>query len=246
MIPYERQKKILEIIEDNELVKIDELQNAFENISISTLRRDLKQLEKNRKIELLSGGAVKKISTVGELPITMRSNLEYEKKEKIAAMAAELIVDGDTIYLDSGSTCTLILNKILDKKIIIYTSNTNVFSINCDITAEIIVLGGEFNPNTSSLTGQFTEQLLRCLFFNKAFLGANGIDEKLGVTTPTIEEAMKKRLVKEHSDQIYLVCDSSKYHKLSNVKAFDLDDLIIISDKSDAKISENVSIVTQL
>lgn len=246
MIPYERQMKILSIIEENEIVKIDELQKQFENISISTLRRDLKELEKNRKIESLSGGAVKKISTIGEIPISKRNTLQNEKKEKIANMAADLICDGDTIYLDSGSTCTFILKKILEKKITIYTSNTNVFSVNGDIVAEIFILGGKFNPYTSSITGPFTEELLKNLYFNKSFLGANGIDDKLGVTTPTIEEATKKRLVKEHSDQIYLVCDSSKFHNLSNVKAFNLDDVILISDQSDQKISEKVSIITEL
>lgn len=60
MIPYERQKKILSIIEEKELVKIDELQKIFSNVSVSTLRRDLKELERNRKIESFSGGAVKK------------------------------------------------------------------------------------------------------------------------------------------------------------------------------------------
>lgn len=246
MIPYERQLKILNIIENKELIKIDELQDYFTNVSVSTLRRDLKELEKNRKIEFLSGGAVKKISTIGEIPIMTRNTLQNDKKEKIANIAAELICDGDTIYLDSGSTCSMLFKKILGKRITIYTSNTDIFSINGDIAAEIIVLGGKYNPINSSMTGPFTEELLKNLYFNKSFLGANGIDEKLGVTTPTIEEATKKRLVKEHSDQIYLVCDSSKFHNLSNVKAFDLDDVIIISDKNDEKISESVSIVTEL
>ena len=210
MIPYERQKKILSIIEEKELVKIDELQKIFDGVSVSTLRRDLKELERNRKIESFSGGAVKKISTVGEIPITTKNSLESEKKEKIAKMAAELIVDGDTIYVDSGSTCTMILKHIIEKNINIYTTNTDIFSVSQNVVANIFVIGGKFNPVTSSLTGPFTEELLKNLYFNKSFLGVNGIDEKLGVTTPTIEEATKKRMVKEHSDQIYLVCDSSK------------------------------------
>lgn len=246
MIPYERQKKILSIIEEKELVKIDELQKIFDGVSVSTLRRDLKELERNRKIESFSGGAVKKISTVGEIPITTKNSLESEKKEKIAKMAAELIVDGDTIYVDSGSTCTMILKHIIEKNINIYTTNTDIFSVSQNVVANIFVIGGKFNPVTSSLTGPFTEELLKNLYFNKSFLGVNGIDEKLGVTTPTIEEATKKRMVKEHSDQIYLVCDSSKFHNLSNVKVFDLNDVIVISDKKDDKLSEVVSIITEL
>lgn len=49
MIPYERQKKILSIIEERDLVKIDELQQIFDDVSVSTLRRDLKELEKIEK-----------------------------------------------------------------------------------------------------------------------------------------------------------------------------------------------------
>lgn len=245
MIPYERQQKILSILENKELVKIDELQEIFIDISVSTLRRDLKELDKNRKVELLSGGAVKKISTIREIPITTRSTLHSEQKEKIASIAAELIDDGDTIYLDSGSTCSMLFRMILGKRIKIYTSNTDIFSVSGDIAAEIIILGGKFNPINSSVTGPFTDELLRNLYFNKSFIGANGIDEKLGVTTPTMEEANKKRIVKQHSEQGYLVCDSSKFHSLSNIKAFDLDDVIIISDKTDEKISESVSIITE-
>ena len=238
MIPYERQKKILSIIEERDLVKIDELQQIFDDVSVSTLRRDLKELEKNRKIESFSGGAFKKISTIGEIPISTKNTLESEKKDKI--------VDGDTIYIDSGSTCTMILQYIVEKKITIYTTNADIFSVKENIVADIYVLGGRYNPVTSSMTGPFTEDLLKNLYFNKSFLGANGIDEKLGVTTPTIEEATKKKMVKAHSDQVYLVCDSSKFHKLSNVKAFDLDDVIVISDKNDAKLNEKVSIITEL
>ena len=257
MIPYERQQKILSIIEEKGLVKIDELQKIFDGVSVSTLRRDLKELEKNRKIESFSGGAVKKISTIGEIPITTKNSIESEKKEKIAKMASELIVDGDTIYLDSGSTCTMILKYIVEKKITIYTTGTDVFSLTqatnsssktSSFNSALIRLrsfGITFLIISKSLLS-FLKYLLKNLYFNKSFLGANGIDETLGVTTPTIEEATKKRMVKRHSDQIYLVCDSSKFHKLSNVKAFDLDDVIVISDKNDTKLNKKVSIITEL
>lgn len=243
MIPYERQRKIMNILDKEELVKIEELQKIFSDISSSTLRRDLKELEKNRKIESLPGGAVKKRSTIGEIPISTKNTLQSDKKEKIAKIAAKLIEDGDTIYVDSGSTCTAILRYIIGKRITIYTTNTDIVSLKEDVRAEIFLLGGKYNPITSSLNGPFTDNLLRDLYFNKAFLGANGIDEKLGVTTPTIEETTKKRAVKSHSDQVYLVCDSTKFHKLSNVKAFDLNDVVIISDDDDIKIREKASII---
>lgn len=88
-----------------------------------------------------------------------------------------------------------------------------------------------------------TEENLKNLYFTKSFLGVNGIDEKSCVTTPTLVEAMKKRLVKEHSDNVYLLSDSSKFHNLSNVKAFDLKDVTVISNCYDEKLSELVSLI---
>lgn len=243
MIPYERQKKLLDIIKAKELVKIDELQDSFKNISNSTLRRDLKELEKERKIELLSGGAVKISTTKGEIPISKRSTLYSAEKEKIAKLAADLIEDGDTIYLDSGSTAAMLFKNILDKKITIYTSNPDVITVRDKISAEIIVIGGKYSSTNSSLYGALTENILKQLYFNKAFIGANGVDEKFGVMTPSMEEANKKRLVKEHSDSSYLICDSSKFHNLSNVKAFDLKDITIISDKDDEIINQYAKII---
>lgn len=245
MIPYERQQKILSIIEGKELIKIDELQQEIPDVSLSTLRRDLKLLEKHRKIELLSGGAVKKITAVGEIPVQTRATLYGDEKEKIAVIAAQYIKDGDVIYLDSGTTCTQLFKNIQNRRITIYTSNTDIFALTHDTVAELYLLGGKFNPLNNSVSGSLTEDILRNLYFNKAFLGANGVDEKSGITTPTVEEATKKRMVKEHSDQVYVLCDSSKFHSFSNVVAFDLDDIILISDKNDEKIGEIVSVVTQ-
>lgn len=243
MVPYERQQKILSILKNVELIKFEELKKEFTNVSDSTLRRDLKELEKNNKIENLSGGAIKILSAVGEIPISTRNTLNNDKKEKIASLAADEIVDGDVIYLDSGSTCSLLFKEIVSKRITIYTTNTDIFALGGNINSDIIILGGLFNPINSSVSGALTEENLKDIYFNKCFLGVNGVSDKFGVTTPTIEEAVKKRLVKNHSDTIYLLCDSTKFHKLSNVKAFNLEGVTIISDENDLKLSEKISII---
>lgn len=245
MIPYERQRKILNLLKDKELIKFDEIQEIFSKVSASTIRRDLKELENSNKIEYLSGGGIKLISTIGEIPITKRLTLNNDKKEKIANIAAKLIKDGDVIYLDSGTTCTLLFKHIFNKNITIYTTNTDIFSMKIEVKAEIIVIGGKYNFINSSLSGALTEDNLKNLYFTKAFLGVNGASEKFGVTTPTIVEAMKKRIVKEHSDNVYLLCDSTKFHKLSNVKSFELKDINIISDKYDESIGKCVSIINE-
>lgn len=242
MIPYERQQKLLTIIENKEIVKIDQLQELMSGVSISTLRRDLKELEKVRKIKALSGGAVKINSIVREVPISQKSTLNSDKKKKIAQIAAKEIKDGDVIYLDSGSTCSALFEKIFDKRITIYTTNADILAFHEPISAKIILLGGEYNPRTSSLKGSLTEENLGNLYFDKSFLGINGLSKESGCTTPTLAEAVKKRIVKEHSNQLVLLCDSSKFHRTSNVKAFDLEHFSIISDQFDESINDIVAV----
>jgi len=244
MIPYERQEKILEALSLEEIIKIDELQSILPEVSISTLRRDLKELEKVGRIEMLAGGAFKISSTTSELPISAKTTLYSKEKEKIAALAAELINDGDVIYLDSGSTCTALMNKILDKKITIVTTNTSIFSIQNETQAEILLLGGRYNPVISSLNGPLTDSNIQTFNFQKAFLGANGIDFDKGVSTPNLVEANKKREILKNASIAYLLCDSSKFNKVSAVKAFGAEEVTIISDAFDERIGEITEIIS--
>ena len=245
MIPYERQERILEILKEKKLVKIDELSEILNDVSVSTLRRDIKELEKNGKVESMYGGAVKYLLNTDELPIAKKSLIHMKEKEVIADLAADLVHDGETVYIDSGSTATLLMDKLIRKDITIYTTNTSIFTkVLEDMKAEVIILSGTFNSVTSSLSGPFTELSLQNLYFDQAFLGVNGVDIVTGASTPNISEAVKKKLVRDHSRHTYLLCDSSKFGLTANVKAFDINGITIISDKKDEDLAEVAEFVT--
>lgn len=243
MIPYERQEKILEELNKEELLKIEELQQVIPNASMSTLRRDLKELEKRGKIVMLTGGAVKVSSPTVELSIATKQSLHSKEKEMIAEIAEKLINNGDVIYLDSGSTCTALLNKIIYKKITIITTNAGVLSAPTDIEADIIVLGGRYNPNISSLNGPLTDNNIQDFYFDKSFLGANGIDSTRGVSTPNLVEANKKRYVINNSKKSFLLCDSSKFHASSTVRAFDLNEVTSIANQYDEDLAKQTELM---
>jgi DeoR family fructose operon transcriptional repressor len=243
MVPYERQERIIEKLHKEGFLKIEDLHRFLPDISISTLRRDLKELEKNGKIIMLTGGAVKIASPATELSIAMKQSLYSKEKEVIAGLGAELINDGEVIYLDSGTTCTALLNKIIHKKITIITTNASVLGISEIVNAEIIILGGKFNPLISSLNGPLTDDNLQNFYFDKAFLGANGIDPVRGVSTPNLVEANKKKNVIKNARQAFLLCDNSKFYINSTVKAFDLDEVTIITDHYDEQIAEITNLI---
>lgn len=244
MIPYERQERIVECLQKSGLVRISELQEELPGVSISTLRRDLKELEALGKVEHLSGGAVKLVSAVHEVSISTRSGLHGNEKDQIAQVALRLVEDGDTLYLDSGSTCTALLRLLLDRDVTIYTTDASACLIKSETRAQLIVVGGEFNHVNSSFCGSMTESILRDLYFDKAFIGTNAIDEDRGIMTPSYVEATKKRIVRENSNKVYVLCDSSKFYKFSNVRAFGFDGVAIIAESYDEKIAQHARLIT--
>ncbi|RIN17725.1 DeoR/GlpR transcriptional regulator [Mammaliicoccus vitulinus] len=243
MVPYERQQRILEILKEKELVKIDELHLLMPNVSMSTLRRDIKGLEASNEVMSLSGGAIRIQSKTAEIPISTKSTLHVKEKKYIAKLAVKQIKEEDTVYVDSGSTCTFLLEALIKMNINIVTTNTNILNFNEDITANVTLLGGEYNKHISSLSGPLAEENLKKYIFDKSFIGANGIDVKFGITTPSIQESSKKKIICDQTKKTYFLCDSSKYHMSSSVKVVDLNNITIISDKIDEKIAEKTQII---
>jgi DeoR family fructose operon transcriptional repressor len=244
MIPYERQKKILELLEGTELLRLDEIQAAIPDASESTLRRDIRDLENNGKLVRLSGGAVKKTEADAETPVSVKSKQFATEKQVIARLAAEHVQTGDTIYIDSGSTCTELFKLVCGMKITIVTTNTDLFALTpADCASTIYVLGGMFNPSTSSIYGTLTDEAIARFVFDKAFLGANGIDAKFGVTTHTMVEATKKQLVAAHAKETYVLADSSKFGEVFATRVMPLSDAELVSDTYDETIAAATRII---
>lgn len=244
MLPIERQNKILEIVKNNKMIKLEELQKQIPDVSQSTIRRDIKVLEKEGKIEYIFGGAIRLNRKIGEISFTKKVTMNAKQKQVICDLASNLVQDEETIYIDSGSTCTLLLKKLINKNIIIYTTNTQVCNILGDFPAQVILIGGNYNGFTSSLAGSLTESILNTLHFDKAFFGVSGVDIKAGYTTPSMEEASKKQIINARSNQSYVLCDSSKFGNISTVAALSLGDASLITDKNDKEFSKKTRIIS--
>lgn len=244
MIPYERHELIVRCLEQNGIVKINDLLEELSDVSASTLRRDLKELERAGRIEHLTGGAVKLITARHEVDISERAVLYGPEKEAIAKLAAAEVEDGDTVYVDSGSTCDALLRLLLDRNVTIYTTDAMACFVRCETVADLVVVGGFFTPVNSSFVGSMTESILRDLYFDKAFLGVNAVDEDRGMMTPGLEEAAKKRIVRENSAKTYVLADSSKFHDTANVRVFGLDGIVLVSDKRDQELAKHARMIT--
>jgi len=231
MIPYERRKQILDTLERQEFVNLDDFCSILGDVSLSTIRRDLCLLETEGKIVLLRGGAARMKSRSYDAPLSSRKELRVKEKESIAKIAAGLVKDGEVIYLDAGSTVLRMVKHLRNKKITVVTTNATIMPEVVDVGFKCIFVAGELLKETGSLVGPLTDNLLKSMYFDKAFIGATGYDLQAGINTPDEREASKKVIVKNNTKETFVLVDSSKEEIKSLSKCFDLDECVIITEK---------------
>lgn len=238
MIPYERKKEILQLLENADIVTLEDFCDLLNDVSESTIRRDLKTLEKEGHIELLRGGAAKLKGGYYDTPVTSRNQINVEEKELIAQKAACMVNDGDVVYIDAGSTPLMMVKYLIGKKITIVTTNTEIGTKLMGSDIECILVGGKLDVRTASVYGGMTIQSLQQLFFDKAFLGASGFSMKAGINTPELEEVKKKQIVRHNSRKTYVLADSSKDGKETMCKIFEMGEVKIICDRETDTLKE--------
>ena len=162
MIPYERQLQMLQYLETKEVASIEDFMNLFESVSESTIRRDLKSLEDEGQIlllrgppSILRGGGARLKTESYEAPVDAKKNKQVEAKEMIAKYAAGLVEDGDSIYLDSGSTTLEMVKYLKNKKVTIVTTNALIYPELQGTHLKVYILGGELNISTASVLSVF-------------------------------------------------------------------------------------------
>ena len=179
MLAEERKKVICEIVNRKKAVRVSELSKRL-NITEATVRRDLDELQNEKKLRRTHGGAVALYPAGIEYVISELAVEHIEEKRRIARKAYEFIDDHDAVLFDGAST-VLELSRLLaagDKKGIIVLTNAlsvvNVLATKKDIT--VIHLGGEVKYHLNSTVGKMTEERIRDVRVDKTFLGINGVD----------------------------------------------------------------------
>jgi len=237
MIRAERQAKILKILREKGFVENKDLQELF-NVTPITIRRDLKDLSEQNLIRLDHGGAAD-INVVGssiEPLYRTKMYLNVEKKIAIGMAASDLICDGETIFLDSGTTTLQIAQSLRNKRVINLTVVTYDIKIADELGAleniNVLVLGGILRKHLYSLYGPYAEYVLKNLKAKKAFLAVDGASKENGISNANLEEVPIKQLIIQNSEEVILVADSTKFGKdtFCRVCSWDSIDHIITDD----------------
>ena len=220
MIPAQRRRQIVEYLELHQVARSSLLCEML-NTSEATTRRDLAWLEKHGVLERTHGGAILTQRMQTEAIYNSSAQAHPTEKRWIAQAAASMVENGDTIFLNNGTTTTQVMLQIqnrsdLEELTIITNNVTAAFSARQG-KFEIVLTGGSFRPRSNSLVGRFATHVLEQIFASKTILGVDGISIKYGCTSPISDEAEIVRLMVEQScGPIIIVADHSKWGVVSH------------------------------
>lgn len=198
-------------------VSIDNLCEEFQ-ISKNTLRRDLDVLSKKGTVTKVYGGvtSIEPNSTV-LTTFNERNVKNSESKNRIVKTAVQFIKDGDTIFIDTGTSTSNIIDHIgqLNKVTVITNSIEVMYKTQSYPNIILIGLPGILKRHTSSLVGSDCSKYLKTYNIDKAFMACTAISLENGVTNASSEEYEIKKTAIERSHEHYLLVDNTKFDKTS-------------------------------
>ncbi|RKX83729.1 MAG: DeoR/GlpR transcriptional regulator [Spirochaetes bacterium] len=229
----ERLDEILKILTVRKKITVQELTERLK-VSEVTVRKDLTFLEEKGKIVRVHGGAVLAEDKDLLRDISIRLDEHIPEKTAIADTAAELIHEGDTIYLDAGSTSYFLSQKIKDLDIRVLTNSLDVIiSLSDSTTVSLLSTGGSFRKDARSFIGPAAIEAIANFQIETCFLGTTGFSKDGYFTAQNILEAQVKKAVIKASQRKVLLTDHYKY----GVNAFSI---FARADNIDILITDSV------
>jgi DeoR family transcriptional regulator, fructose operon transcriptional repressor len=236
MLTPERHQLILKILKERNTVKIQELVDLT-NSSESTIRRDLTQLEDEKFLKRIHGGASVLQGKLQEPSMTEKSSKNLHAKRLIGQFAAKIVEEGDCIYLDAGSTVFEMI-QYLPKNIVVVTNGITHIASLLEKEIDLFLIGGHAKGKTGAVLGRGAFSSLDYYRFDKCFIGVNGIHPEYGYTTPDQEEAMIKQKAVSLSREAFVLADDSKFTEIAFAKIGDLHQAQIITNEHEQETIE--------
>ncbi len=202
-------------ISEKKVVTIKELCQLF-NVSLNTIRRDLKLLKAEGKIETVYGGAklhndAESSSEVLKAYSERNVKNSYEKK-LVAQAASKLIHDNDTIFIDTGTSTVPLIRHLTPFHHLTVVTNSIYVLYSCLDFPQITTIGlpGILKHKTASLVGDQCERMIDLYHINKAFMACSAFSILNGACNSSPEELSIKKKIMEKSQERYLLLDDSK------------------------------------
>ncbi|MDY6367856.1 MAG: DeoR/GlpR family DNA-binding transcription regulator [Clostridia bacterium] len=233
MLSIERQEEILEILKNNKSATVETLSKSL-FVSAATIRRDLREMEKQSLIKRSHGGAMIFQSSSDESAIVIREQENVAEKRSIANLAVKLIQNGYNLFLDSSTTVGFVI-PLFNRFNYLSATTTglkNALLLSATNNVKIYIAGGLIASHSNSITGTDTMDYITRIHADLTLVSCSGFDLKAGFTDPDVEQAKLKRQMRKNSDKLAMLCDSTKIGKKFMCSDFTLSEIdYLITDK---------------
>lgn len=244
MSDFERQKKILEILEDKKRVSTNKLVKML-YVSPATIRRELESMSKRGLLKRIHGGAILVSSGSEESALEIREETNKKEKKTICEKCIEFIKSNQSLFLDSSSTVSTISQYLNDfQNLTIITNGVSAaLQIAQKTNFKVFVPGGFIRSQSNSILGDCTNRSLSNIYCDVFISSCAGFEIGKGITEATIENAETKKIMIKNSQMRILLIDSSKFGKTYLAKTCDISDIdiIITEKKPDQKYIDFIS-----
>ena len=221
MTKEERQSIILELLIQHNSILVTDLATHL-NVSSVTIRKDLTDLEREKKLYRNHGKAILIDPYIDNRNVSEKEKLYVEEKRLIGMKAASLITPKDSILIASGTTMHALARSIVPAdELTVITASMEVSNILAsEKNIYIIQLGGILRHSSLSVVGKYAENILADFSCSKLFIGVDGIDLDFGITTTNMMEASLNRVMMQ-----IVLADSSKFGRRGFSKIADMEDV---------------------
>lgn len=226
MTKEERQSIILELLIQHNSILVTDLATHL-NVSSVTIRKDLTDLEREKKLYRNHGKAILIDPYIDNRNVSEKEKLYVEEKRLIGMKAASLITPKDSILIASGTTMHALARSIVPAdELTVITASMEVSNILAsEKNIYIIQLGGILRHSSLSVVGKYAENILADFSCSKLFIGVDGIDLDFGITTTNMMEASLNRVMMQTAQKTIVLADSSKFGRRGFSKIVDMEDV---------------------
>ncbi len=227
----DRTLSIIERLRASEHVTVPELATST-GCSEMTIRRDLDHLAEQGALRRVRGGAVSLLLRGESTPFALREHEATAAKRRIAAEVAELVSDGESVILDSGTTNLEVARALTGRRITAIPLDLHGANALATAGANLLLPGGQTRPGDLSFVGHLTENSLRELRVDTVVLGCCGLSAEHGLTAHELTEVPVKQAAITSARRAIAACDGSKFTRtgLGHVCPITGLDLVVTDD----------------
>ncbi len=219
MTPNPRQSLLLDEVRTRGSATVEALSEQF-GVTLQTVRRDVKLLSDAGLLARFHGGVRLPSSTIENIAYRQRQQLHEEGKQRIARSVAKAVPHGCSLIINIGTTTEAIARELLRHKgLRVITNNLNVAAIlSGNPDCEVIVAGGVVRSRDRGIVGEVTVEFIRQFKVDIGLIGISGIESDGTLRDFDYREVNVARCIIEHSREVWLAADHSKFNRPAMVE----------------------------